>query len=173
MDGKWIIALAPVTGLAINTSSQIFGVHILRLRLSYSIIAGMLSGSLATVTILLGVYASHPNFLDLADIFCVGSLTYLALAYGFWTFLNLNITSLRIRVVRALLRAGGIMTVDDVNKQYGPAERLTRRLERLRNGKQIRQEGDRWQLNSPGVLAIARCIETLRLLVMPGPRGRK
>jgi hypothetical protein len=168
MTGQWTIALAPLIGLVIDVFSQIVAVHVLRLRLSYSIVAGIVCGSVGTAALVLFGSRTLPGHsANLADIWSVACLTYLALAYGFWTFLNLNITSLRIRVLRAMLRAGGVMPVGDVIKQYGPDERLTRRLERLRNGKQIVLEAGRWRLNSWEVLAIARGMEVLRSIVMP------
>jgi hypothetical protein len=166
MNSEWTIALAPLAGLVINVFSEIISVHVLHLRLSHSIVAGMLCGAVGMATLLVfGLRTFPEGSPSFADIWGVGSLTYLALAYGFWTFLN--ITSLRVRVLRAMLRAGSVMPVGDVMKQYGPEERLTRRLERLRNGKQITLEGGRWRLNSWEVLAIARCVEFLRLIVMP------
>jgi hypothetical protein len=65
------------------------------------------------------------------DTWLLGGATFLALAFGFWTFLNLNITSMRIRILRELLRAGGCMALSDMAEIYTPAERLRRRLERL------------------------------------------
>lgn len=174
MNGQLLVAVAPVAGLALNALSQIAGVHILHLKLSHSIVAGVLFGLAITVAvILLELAASPPDYPGLVDICSVGILTYLALAFGFWTFLNLNITSLRIRALRMMLRAGGSVELDDLRVRYGADERLSRRLERLRSGGQIRLEGNRWRLNSWEVLLIARCVDVLRLIVIPTRNDRK
>jgi len=173
MHGEWIVTVAPIGGLAANALSQIASVHILRLQPTLSIIVGSLCGLAATFAlILLGLTELSPSNAGLADIWLVDSLTYLALAFGFLTFLNLNITSLRIRMLRAILRAGGAVDKSDLLNQYTPAERLHRRLERLRNAGQIRLEENRWRLSSGQVLAMARCIDGLRLLVLPAQHRR-
>jgi hypothetical protein len=95
--------------------------------------------------------------------------TYLARAFGFWAFLNLNITALRIRILRELLRAGGSMALSDMPAVYTPVERLNRRLERLAKGGQITCKDGRWRLRSWQVLAIARGVKALRGLIFPPP----
>ena len=101
------------------------------------------------------------------DTWLLGGATYLAFAFGFWAFLNLNITSMRIRMLRQLLRACGRMALSDMAVSYTPAERLRRRLERLENGGQIMRENGRWRLRSWQVLAIARCVEGWRRFILP------
>ena len=88
-------------------------------------------------------------------------------------FLNLNITSMRIRILRELLRAGGHMALSDMAVSYTPAERLRRRLERLEKGGQIMCEDGRWRLRSWQVLAIARCVETWRSFILPYRDGQR
>jgi hypothetical protein len=167
--GAWIIAFAPVAGLAVNTVSEIAGAHILfRTNLAASIIAGALLGLAATCAVLqLGLAKSAP-VVGIADVWCVGLLTYLALACGFLAFLNLNVTSLRIRMLRTVLGDGdGGMSMTTLEAQYTPAERLHRRLARLQSGGQIRRDGDRWRISSRQLLFVARLIDGLRRLVLP------
>jgi hypothetical protein len=97
----------------------------------------------------------------------------LAFAFGFWAFLNLNITSMRIRIMRQLLRAGGRIALPDMAVSYAPAERLRRRLERLEKGGQIMCEDGRWRLRSWQVLAVAHCVEAWRGFVLPCRDGQR
>lgn len=178
MRGEWTVALAPLVALVVNAMTEIVCAHVSHLQLSKSIVGGFLCGLAVTVAlILLGLAKLTPNYVESADVLLVGSLTYLALAYGFWAFLNLAITSLRIRVLREMLRAGGSTNMAELLRRYAPVERLGRRLERLKNGKQICLERDRWRLNSYHVLTIARSMEMLRRIVLPAagentPKGR-
>ena len=89
----------------------------------------------------------------------------LTLSFCFWTFLNLNITSLRIRVIRELLQAGGAIAVVELLASYSDAERLQRRLARLLNGRQIELVDGNWRLRSSLILIIARCIDVNRTIM--------
>jgi hypothetical protein len=171
VDGQWTIASAPVAGLALTVLTQIIAVHVSRGKVGASIIIGILGGLAVTLVVIALGRAETPGAAGgLVDAWLLGVATYLALAFGFWAFLNLNITSMRMRILRELLRAGGRMALSDMAVFYTPAERLRRRLERLEKGGQIMREDDRWLLGSWQVLAIARCVEALRSLLFPGRR---
>ena len=173
MDGQWTIASAPLAGLALAVLAQIVVVHVSRGKIGASIIIGILGGLAITLAVIaLGRAGTRGATDGFVDTWALGVATYLALAFGFWAFLNLNITSMRIRILRELLRAGGHMALSDMAVFYTPAERLRRRLERLEKGGQIKREDGRWLLGSWQVLAIAHCVEALRGFVLPG-RGRQ
>jgi len=97
VNAEWMLTLAPVAGLAANVFAQIACARILR-RLGLSIVAGALCGLL--VTALCTALDSTSAGIALAADWAVAILTYFALAFGYWAFLNLNITSLRIRILR-------------------------------------------------------------------------
>jgi hypothetical protein len=165
--------MAPLAGLAFAVSAQITIVHVSRGKVGASIIIGILGGLVATLAaIALGRAETAGATGGFVDTWLLGVATYLALAFGFWAFLNLNITSLRVRILRQLLRAGGHMALSDMAESYTPAERLRRRLERLEKGGQIMCENGRWRLRSWQVLAIARCVEAWRSFILPCRDGR-
>ena len=168
MNGPWTIASAPLAGLALTVLTQIVVVHLSRGKVGASIIIAIFCGLAATLAaIALGRAKSPGATGGFVDTWLLGGATYLALAFGFWTFLNLNITSLRIRILRELLRAGGSIALSEMPMLYTGAERLRRRLKRLENGGQIMRQDGRWRIKSWQVLAIARCVEALRSLVLP------
>jgi hypothetical protein len=174
LGSAWIITFAPLAGLAINVACEIAVTHAFRFSLWISIMTGALSGLAATIgLILFAVVDLSLQQIQLADIWLVDGLTYAALAIGFWAFLNLNVTSLRIRMLRTILRADGVLKKSDLLAEYTLEERLHRRLKRLRNAGQIRLNGDRWQLTASGVLMIARGIEVLRLLILPSQQRKR
>ena len=171
MDGEWTITSAPLAGLAFAVLIQIMIMYLSRGKVGASIIIGILGGLAVTLAVIALGRAETPSATSgFVDSWLLGVATYLALAFGFWTFLNFNITSMRIRILRELLRASGRMAVSDLAVFYTPAERLRRRLERLEKGGQIMREDGRWLLGSWQVLAIARCVEALRSLLFPGRR---
>jgi hypothetical protein len=168
VNGQWTIAIAPLAGLALTVLTQITVVHVSRGKVGASIVIGILGGSAVTLAVIALGRVETPGAADgFVDTWLLGGATYLALAFGFWAFLNLNITSMRIRILRELLRAGGRMALSDMAVFYTPAERLRRRLERLEKGGQIMCENDRWRLSSWQVLAIARCVEAWRSFIVP------
>jgi hypothetical protein len=168
VNGQWTITIAPLAGLALTVLTQITVVHVSRGKVGASIVIGILGGLAVTLAAITLARVETPGAADgFVDTWLLGGATYLALAFGFWAFLNLNITSMRIRILRELLRAGGRMALSDMAAFYTPAERLRRRLERLEKGGQIMCENDRWRLASWQVLAIARCVEAWRSFIVP------
>jgi hypothetical protein len=170
VDGQWTIASAPLAGLALTVLTQIMVVHVSRGKVGASIIVGILGGLAGTLAVIALGRAALGATGGFVDTWLLGVSTYLVLAFGFWAFLNLNITSMRIRILRELLRAGGHMALSDMAVFYTSAERLRRRLERLKKGGQIMREDGRWVLKSWQVLAIARCVGVLRSVLFPGRR---
>ena len=174
MDGQWTIAIAPLAGLALTLLAQITVVHVSRRKVGASIIIGIFCGLAVTLAVIALGRAETSGATDgFVDTWLLGAATYLALAFGFWAFLNLNITSMRIRILRELLRAGGHMALSDMAVFYTPAERLRRRLERLERGGQIMCEDGRWRLRSWQVLAIARCVGAWRNFILPCRDGQR
>jgi hypothetical protein len=174
VDRQWTITTAPLAGLALTVLTQIIVVRVSRGKVGASIIIGILGGLAVTLIVIALGRAETPGAPGgFVDTWLLGVATYLALAFGFWAFLNLNITSMRIRILRELFRAGGSMALSDMAVFYSPAERLRRRLERLEKGGQIMREDVRWLLGSWQVLAIARCVDALRSLLFPGRRDRQ
>jgi hypothetical protein len=174
VDGQWTITIAPLAGLVFAVLTQIVIVHVPRGKIGASIIIGILGGLAVALATIALVRAETPSAAGgFVDTWLLGVATYLAFAFGFWAFLNLNITSMRIRMLRQLLRAGGHMALSDMAVSYTPAERLRRRLERLEKGGQIMCEDGRWRLGSWQVLAVARCVEAWRNFILPCRDGQR
>jgi hypothetical protein len=168
VNGPWTITIAPLAGLALAVLVQIVVVRVSRGKVGASIIIGIFCGLAATLAAIgLGRAGTSGATGGFVDTWLLGGATYLAFAFGFWAFLNLNITSMRIRMLRQLLRAGGRMALSDMAVSYTRAERLRRRLARLENGGQIMCEDGRWQLKSWQALAVARCVEAWRNFILP------
>jgi hypothetical protein len=95
-------------------------------------------------------------------------LTYGALGYGYFQFVNTNITSLRIRILKELLLSPNGLPARAVFGLYGPEEVVGRRIERLTAGGQFIEKGGRFYLGNRSLLVVARIIDALRYLVL-GP----
>ena len=163
MVTEWLLVISPVLALGLNCLGYLIARRVVRAGIAGSILAGLAFGLVAIVVFTL---VGGPRVAVAPEELWISQLgTYLALAFCFWTFLNLNITSLRIRVLRDLLAANGSAAVSDVLAAYPDEERLQRRLRRLTSGGQIVLVDGRWRLKSRVLLVIARCLEIVRAIM--------
>jgi hypothetical protein len=168
----WVLAFAPVIGLAGDVTAQIVCAHLLR-RTGLSILAGAAFGLVLTFIAAGLSMASDGSIVDLVATWIVALATYLALAFGYWTFVNMNITSLRIRMLREILRSGDGISQTELMANYSYEEFLRRRLERLNNAGQLSFRDERWRLESRNLLIIARILETFRAVLLPSGLRRR
>lgn len=156
-----MLALAPLIGLFADTLTQIASCHLTR-RPALSIALGALAG-LGVTGAVIGSTRSLAGWPGGA----VALMTYAALAFGFWAFLNLNLTSLRIRLLREALHQPVGMPLEEILRRYSSDETLARRLERLKKNGQLAHSSGRWYLNRSSFLIIARILEGTRALLIP------
>jgi len=135
-------------------------------------LSGILCGLLATAAaLIIGLWPVSIS-LESAAVAATILATYLALAFGYWTFLNLNITSLRIRILREILRCPSGISRGDLLERYSSEEFLRHRLARLANARQMICRDGRWRLESPTLLLLARTMAALRVLALPAHARR-
>ncbi len=94
---------------------------------------------------------------------------FLGLAYGYFTFVNLNTTSLRIRLCREIDQyPGGRMPIDKALVDYQPAEIVAVRLQRLRQWGQIGLESNgNVRLRKGPFLFLALVVRIAKIVVLP------
>jgi hypothetical protein len=168
--GEWFLALAPVIGLAVNALLQAGTAHLLQVGFVRSVLVGVGCGLTATAILVATADngAAAAGSVGFVDSWGLALATYLGLSFGSWAFSNLNVTSLRIRMLRELLRVGGTASAADLLQRYTPAEQLRRRLDRLTVSGDLQFDGSRWRLTPRRrLLLIARCIGVLRALIIP------
>jgi hypothetical protein len=160
------------SGLALATNCVFY--LILRrgfgVRVSNSVLGGLGFG--LAIALGLTLYSQNNSNIDPVELFVCQIGTYLGLSAGFWAFLNLNITSIRFRILRELLVVRGGLAVSDLQVAYPDTERLGRRLTRLQNGGQIMLVDSKWRLRSSLVLNLARFIDVLRAVMGQSDRSR-
>jgi hypothetical protein len=176
VQAEALAALAPIAGLAANVAMHVAVSHAVpSLGFLARAALGLLGGAGTTGAIGAIALAREPiGRLDAGMLWLLGMLTYLALGFGYFNFVNLNVTSLRVRLLRELLeRHPDGLVRDDIIRRYGAQAVLRLRLERLVRSGQVVVRGDRLFIGRKGVLLIARIFTLLRRLVIPSRQSAK
>jgi hypothetical protein len=174
-----LVALAPVFGLAAYCISHVVLSRTNRSRGNYyPLVLGCQCGLAVTAAIslaaLLGMHCGLADGLALAGL---NLTTYLALAFGYFNFVNLNITSLRIRMIQELADSGGRLPADALAGLYNTETIIALRIDRLTRGGHLAQRGGRYYSGKRRFLLVARIFDLLRWAILgqrslPSPSGR-
>jgi hypothetical protein len=162
------LALIPLLGLAVDILAQALLCrlplsigHVRRQFVSFGL--GLAAAALALFILL------RPAGLGLKDNAGYGALVvlaYLFLGFCFFNVINLNVSSLRIRMIRELHRHHPqAVSTERLTALYGVSEMLDARLVRLEQGRQLYHSSGRYFLRRGAVLAIAHFFSGLRGLL--------
>ena len=94
-------------------------------------------GLICTVSLTLGINFLQTNSLDFFSYLLLGCISYVALAYSYFHFVNANIASLRIRILQEIIDSAGGLTEEGVLYRYNAEQMLDKRIERLVNSNQL------------------------------------
>jgi hypothetical protein len=165
--GHIALALAPLAGLAVDCAAHIVVAWLTRGGPLRNLVLAFAAGSVAPLAA--SLYAILGTDLPIADGIALSLLclaTFITLGYGYTAFVNLNLTSLRIRVLQEVWLAADGLAVSTVWRHYGTEEILRRRIERLTANGQLVQRDGRFYLGKRTFLLIARVIDTARFIVL-------
>ncbi len=93
-------------------------------------------------------------------------LTFGGLSYGYSNFINVNYSSLRLRILKEMVRDGGQTTLADLQSRYGSEAILDRRLTRLVEWGQLRSSGGRFRAERGGFYRLALVFLFLKKLLL-------
>ena len=128
-------------------------------------LAGFGAGAAALLALL--VLLPWPERLaarDRAGIAAAAALTYGALGYCYFHFVNLGATARRIRLMAELVAAPEGLTREGILARYGAREIVARRFERLVATGQVVQDGGRYRLSGRALLLSARLMVALKII---------
>lgn len=169
-----LVVVAPIVGLAADCISHIGLAKAFPSRGPYgSMVAGILVGLVVSLAIT-GGSLRHGDFgaADCVAFHLLNVMSYLALAFGYFNFINLTIASLRIRLLRELSLAGGSLERSRMLDTYNTNSVIALRIERLIRGGHFQEQEGRYFIGKRRFLAIAIVYNFLRWLVIgPWPRN--
>jgi hypothetical protein len=173
LRAEWLLTFAPIIGLGTNCLTHILCRKVIGLRTGYALVCGFLLGLSVMAAIVAANRPEAVSTVDLAGLWATLGLTYVALAFGFWAFLNLNMTSLRIRMLRELLHYDSGMSRAELFGRYSAEEFLRRRLARLERSRDLALSHGQYSVGSRKLLYVDYCLKMLRAVIFAGAASKK
>jgi hypothetical protein len=100
-------------------------------------------------------------------------LTYLALAFGYFNFVNLTVASLRIRLLEEVREAGGALSAATLEAAYDSTAVVATRIQRLVQGRHLVEKNGRLHSGRIRFLLVARIFACLRWAIIGRHTGRQ
>ncbi|MFA5337137.1 MAG: hypothetical protein WC330_02235 [Candidatus Omnitrophota bacterium] len=156
-------AFLPVVSFILNVICQVFGMRCIKsLGLLKSIFFGCAFG-LVILSITIFIYLNGKA--NLSQII-YSFVTYGALSYCYFHFINLGETARRIRLLRELMDSKDGLSVSEILEHYNAKEIIEKRLGRLIKSGQIIYRDGRYYIGKPIMLLIASIIVKLKLIIL-------
>ena len=169
-----LVVAAPLLGLATYCLAQIMIARTAPGRSPYhSLRLGFVAGLLIVMAVSgWGVGRMGICWQDRMGLWILDFLTYLALAFGYFNFVNLTIASLRIRLLEEIWASGGALAADALKSAYNSHEVVAIRLQRLIQGGHLVEKNGRLHSGRLPFLIVARIFDGLHLFIF-GRREKK
>ena len=167
-DAYPLVVAAPVLGLAAYCLGQIFVARLMPSRSPYhSLQLGFIGGLIVALAV--SGWAVGRMTIGLEDrtgYVVLDLLTYLALAFGYFNFVNLTVASLRIRLLEEIGDAGGALPAATLKAAYSSSEVVAIRLQRLVQGGHLVEKDGRLHSGRLPFLMVARIFDGLRWFIL-------
>ena len=163
--------IIPVLGLFVNMTFQIMGIRCVASVDYYKSIAyGFWLGLFMVlvseaVFMLLGV----KGLSDLLALSTANLMIYLLIAFSYFAFINLGVSSLRVRLLDELDRSVEGLSMSGILERYNSREIIKNRVEKLGEMGQLIRKDDRYFVGRSTALLMVKILELLKYVVL----GRK
>lgn len=157
--------------LVISYASQV-AVQIFLVRFTKSVMSAFYvswtAGILVLITLFLFMF-SQKHECALTISYAAQSLfSYMCLSFCFWAFINLNLTSIRLRLFREMLNEHPRpISLDRLTSSYSDAEVIGRRVDRLLLKGHLKKDRDRLYVARGELITVLKLIRFLRKLIVP------
>lgn len=168
MGEEGIHLISPIIGLAANVMVQVFGFRFhFSSSMLKSIVLGFGIGFMAVLACdLFFFFHDAPAIEHIIGISLANLLTYMALGYGYFHFINLGETARRVRILREINDAKGGLSIKGILSRYNGKSILAYRMNRLQNNGQILLEEGKYTIGNPTMLLITKIILLLKRIVI-------
>ena len=136
-----VLVLAPVLAMMLNVLTHVVVSRLNRGRnqIKY-MFYGFLSGLTGIFFLVFAVLPAAGNGPDLAGCVSADLISYASLAYGYFHFVNINMASLRIRVLQEIIDAPDGLSEKDVLSRYNSKHIIDTRVKRLIGSGQLTEK---------------------------------
>lgn len=169
-----VVVVAPLLGLAAYCIAQILIARSTPGRSPYySLRFGCIGGLLVVMSVSgwgVGAMTISPG--DRLGYVMLNLFTYLALAFGYFNFVNLTVASLRIRLLEEIRESGGALPADALKAAYNSREVVAIRLQRLIQGGHLVEKNGRLHSGRLPFLIVAKLFDILRWVVLGSEKHR-
>lgn len=163
-----IVVLAPVAGMGVNILAHVIASRIHRGHGQIKcLLYGFILGLTFTLFLASGVYSGKTGKLDFSGYVLMDIISYIAFAYGYFHFVNINIASLRIRILREIIDLPQGLSEKDLLSRYNAEQIVNRRIDSLVSSDQlIEKEGCYFLGKNRGFLALFWIFEILKYIFL-------
>lgn len=163
-----LVVAAPVIGLAAACVAHLGLARPLRRHGPYpALVAGIAVGLLVALGCTLRPLATTAvPTTDALALTLLNVVAFLALAFGYFNFVNLTIASLRIRMLEEIRSAAGPLGRAALLSRYDTDRVVGLRIERLVNGGHLVERDGRLVTGRHRFLLVSRCFEMLRRVIL-------
>ena len=168
VDAHAVLVLTPLLGLLVDCACHVV---VSRCLTSWSLVGRLFAGVVAgLVAVIATCSVAVPRMGipggDECAILALDLGTYLALAYGYVGYVSMNLTSLRIHVLKLLLESGGSLPRQRLLSLYNTDEVVASRLADLLKGGYLVERGGRLHTGKPTILIIAVVWDFMRRVAL-------
>lgn len=168
LEPKAWLALAPVIGLAVDVAGHLAATWLLRLPKLYPrLLVGAICGGAATVAIAFAAArAAELGVVDIAALVAFDAATFAILSFGYFNFVQLNISSLRVRIANEIFDSPEGLEPERLPELYNARRVVDERLDRLARGGQIDERGGRYYHRKSLVYAISLAMDACKRITL-------
>ncbi len=142
-----ILVFAPVVGAVANVLSHL---AISRLKNGRGqmvcLFLSFISGMIVMLPFAALAYPKENNILNFFSFLLVDIITYAAFGYGYFHFININIASLRIRILHEIAISANGLSKEEIISRYNAEQIVANRLNRLIGNNQVIEKNGRYFL---------------------------
>lgn len=155
LENYALLVLAPILGMLINVL-----VHVIVSRFNQGrsqmkcLISGFIFGLICVVAVSLIAHCKQINNLDFTAYLLSGCIAYSALAYIYFHFININIASLRVRILQEIINSKEGLTQEGILSHYNAEQMLDNRIDRLVASNQLVEKQGIYYLGSNRIFLI-------------------